>query len=135
MFLLGYLAATLGLILMYFNELLLGGIVFFLAGWFANRLSLSLRSSGLIIMLESIAYGYHNTFSSTVIACTIIGFLLANCRSKSSKEDVAETVVEWGFDIFSSGGSSHYSDKTDNGGSWGSGFGDGGGSDSGGAGD
>lgn len=97
----GYLLAFLGLFLLYENQLIMGGIVFFAGGFIARKLFVSIRSSGVMLMTISIAFGYHNEFSVSIIFLIFIGFIMACFNTKRTRDNDG-----WGFDIdFSSIGS------------------------------
>ena len=107
MYIVGYLLALAGLFLLYDNQLFIGGIVFFVGGFLAKKLFVSIRSSGVMLMTVSIAFGYHNENSPLVLFLVFVGFVLACFNTKRTKDD------GWGFDIdFSSFGS----DSSDSGG-------------------
>lgn len=103
--LIGYLFALMGLFGLYENQLILGGIIFVLGGFIARKVSPSIRSSGLLLMLLSIAYGYHNSFTVLVIFLIFVGFVMAcfNSRRTSSHSDnggySSDYSGDWGFDI------------------------------------
>ena len=98
---LGYLLALAGLFLLYENQLIIGGLVFFAGGFIAKKLFISIRSSGVMLMTISIAFGYHNEFSGLVIFLILVGFIMACFNSKRTRDSDG-----WGFDIdFSSIGS------------------------------
>jgi len=99
----GYLIALLGLYVLYTGSIAFGGVIFFLGGFIAGRLFICLRSGGILTMIVSIAYGYHNEFTPTVLFLVFVGFVLAcfNTKRSSRRSDDG-----WGFDIdFSSLGS------------------------------
>lgn len=99
----GHLIALLGLYILYTGALIFGGVVFFLGGFIARKLFITLRSSGVLTMVVSIAYGYHNEFTPTVLFIVFMGFVLAcfNTRRASRR-----TEDGWGIDFnFSSSGS------------------------------
>ena len=105
---LGYLLVLLSLYVLYQGTIIFGAILFFLGGFIAGKLFISLRSTGVLILVSSIAYGYHNAFSPTVFFIIFVGFVLAcfNTRRSSQRSDDG-----WGIDIdFSSFGSSSDND-------------------------
>ena len=78
-----------------------GGIIFFLGGFIAGKLFICLRSGGVLTMVVSIAYGYHNEFTPTVLFIIFVGFVFA-CFNTTRRSDNG-----WGIDMdFSSFGSS-----------------------------
>jgi hypothetical protein len=106
MSLVGYILALIGIYGLYNGDLILGGIIFFVGGFFAKKLFFSIRSSGVMTMALSIAYGYHNEYSPTILFLIFIGFVLACFNSKRESRDDG-----WGIDFdFSSLGSNSHSD-------------------------
>lgn len=91
----GYLIAIAGLIGLYSNELILGTALFMLGGFLSKGLFFSIHSVGVVLMVVSMAYGYHHEFSSTVIILIVVGFILATFTKKSRRADSKE----WGFEI------------------------------------
>lgn len=103
MSLIGHLIALAGLYALYTNGIIIGGILFFLGGFLARKLSFCFRSSGVMLMLLSTAYGFHNEYTPTIFFLIFMGFVLAcfNTRRSSSNDNGG-----WGFDIdLSSSGS------------------------------
>jgi hypothetical protein len=103
MSIIGHLIALLGLYGLYAGEIVIGSIILFGGGFLASKLFFCLRSSGVMTMVISIAYGYHNEFTPTVLFLIFVGFILAcfNTRRGSRGYDNG-----WGFDFdFSSSGS------------------------------
>ena len=106
----GYFLVLVGLFFLYGNELVIGGLGFSIGGFLAKKLSISIRSAGVMLMVVPIAYGYHYEYEPIVIVLIVVGFVLANVNSKGTFER-----NEWGFDIdFSSIGSD--GDNADGGG-------------------
>jgi hypothetical protein len=108
----GYLISLLGLYSLYQGDLVLGCVIFFVGGFLANKISISIRSSGVMILLVATAYGYHHEFSQSVFFILLIGFALAcfNTKRTSGRSD-------WGFDFdFSSLGSDSDCGGSDGGG-------------------
>ena len=97
----GHLIAFLGLFSLYAGAMVFGGIIFFLGGFIAGKLFICLRSGGVLTMVVSIAYGYHNEFTPTVLFIIFVGFVFA-CFDTKRRSDNG-----WGIDMdFSSFGSS-----------------------------
>lgn len=110
MILLGYGIVLAALYILYSNELFFGGFLFTLGGFLAQKISISVRSAGVLILVIGLFYGYHNSFTPELLVILLIGFVMAcfNTRRTSAHSD-------WGIDI-----------------GWGSSDGDCGGSDGGG---
>lgn len=119
MYIVGYLLAALAMYLLYLNELVVGGIIFLAGGVIASRLSLSVRSAGVLLMVISIAYGSHNGFDPLVLFLIFISFIMANFNSSRSSDGED---WDWGFDF-------DWSDLWSGDGFDGDGDGDGGGGD------
>lgn len=120
MYIVGYFLALVGLFLLYENQLALGGLLFFAGGFIAQKLFISIRSSGVVLMAVSIAFGFHNEYSPWVLFLIFVGFVLA-CFNTSTTTNRSSGSDGWGFDIdFSSMGS----DSGDCGGGDGGGGGD-----------
>ncbi len=98
-----YLMALLGLYGLYAGKLLLGSIAFCVGGLLAGKLFPSLRSSGVVLLAVSTAYGYHNAYTPLVFFLIFVGFVLA-CFHPSGTAGHYD--AGWGFDIdFSDSGS------------------------------
>lgn len=93
---LGHILALLGLYSLYAGEMVIGSIIFFLGGFVASKLFFSLRSCGVMMMVTSIAYGFHNEYTPLVVFLIFIGFVLAcfNTSRTSSNQGGG-----WGIDI------------------------------------
>ena len=101
MTIMSYLIALAGLFLLYDNQLIVGGLLFFVGGFFAKKLFISIRSSGVMLLTVSIAFGFHNYYSPIVLFLMLTGFIMACFSTKRTRGDDG-----WGFDIdFSSTGS------------------------------
>lgn len=101
MFMVGHLIALLGLYGLYKNWLMIGAVVFFIGGYFAKKISISIRSAGIMLLVVSTAYGYHNGYEPQVLFFMFAGFVMACFNSKRTTEG-----CDWGFDIdFSDTGS------------------------------
>lgn len=114
MSIIGHLIALIGLYALYTGAIIFGGVLFFLGGFIAGKLFICLRSGGVLTMVVSIAYGYHNEFTPTVLFIIFVGFVLAcfNTKRTSRRSDDG-----WGIDIdFASFGSSSGSGGGDCGG-------------------
>ena len=81
----GYLIALLGLYVLYTGSIAFGGVIFFLGGFIAGRLFICLRSGGILTMIVSIAYGYHNEFTPTVLFLVFVGFVFKVLQSNKNK--------------------------------------------------
>ncbi|WP_111977841.1 hypothetical protein [Algibacillus agarilyticus] len=92
--LMGYFISTLGGLFLYKGELTLGIIVFFIGGLLAQKVSISIRSTGLILMIGSITYGYHHAYEPKILCLIVIGFILACWKNKRCRER-----HDWGFDL------------------------------------
>lgn len=93
--LIGYGLVLFALYLLFVNHVLIGVITFIAGGFLASRISFSLRSLGLIMLIGSISYGYHNNFTPLVLFMIFVGFVLACFNtSRTNRDD-----VEWGIDI------------------------------------
>ncbi|MAR91756.1 MAG: hypothetical protein SV765_03240 [Pseudomonadota bacterium] len=92
--LVGYLLLLAGLTFLYTNVLVLGGVLVFAGGMLAQRMSLSIRSAGVMVLLLALAYGYHYEFTEVVLLLLLVGFLMASTRSRSLGRD-----TDWGIDI------------------------------------
>jgi hypothetical protein len=107
----GHLITLLGLYVLYTGAIVFGGFLFFLGGLIAGKLFICLRSGGVLTMVISIAYGYHNGFTPTVLVIIFVGFVLACFNSKRNSRGSDDG---WGIDIdFGSFGSSSDSDGGD----------------------
>ena len=106
----GYLVTFLSLYMLYVGEIVVGGFLFILGGVLAKKVFFCVRSFGVVVMVISIAYGYHTSFSPYILFIVFIGFVMAcfNTRRTSDRIDSA-----WGidFDLSSLG-----SDSSDSGG-------------------
>ena len=112
MIIVGYLVVFVGLLFLYEKELVIGGVVFFIGGFLAKRLFVSIRSAGVMLMVVPIAYGYHYEYDPILIVLIFIGFVLASFNTKRTSER-----NEWGFDIdLSSFGSDSGGDSGSDGG-------------------
>lgn len=107
----GYLIALLGLYSLFQGDLIVGGVIFFIGGFSARKITICLRSVGVMTLVIATAYGYHNEFSPTVLFILLIGFILACFNTKrTSGNDY------WGIDFdLSSLGSESISDGGDGG--------------------
>ncbi len=101
MYIIGHILTLCGLYFLYENELVIGSIVFFMGGFLAKKIYISIRSFGLILMVSSTAYGYHNGYELLILFLIFIGFVLASFNTKHTSDRES-----WGFDMdFSSFGS------------------------------
>ena len=87
----GYGLVILAIFLFYQNWILAGTFTFVVGGGMAERLSISLRTLGLVFMVSSGATIFHQGFGVFTTIVLIYGFYLANSKSHSGRE--------WGFDI------------------------------------
>lgn len=102
----GYLISLLGLYSLYQGDLVLGGIIFFVGGFLASKIAICIRSSGVMTLVISTFYGYHNEFSPAVLFILLIGFVLACFNTRRTLDN-----THWGIDFdFSSLGSDSGSD-------------------------
>jgi len=98
----GHLIALLGLYGLYSGWIFLGCLGFLVGGVLAGKLFFCLRSGGVLAMVTSVAYGYHNEYTATVIFIIFIGAVFACFNSKR----VAQTNDNgWGFSFDISSGS------------------------------
>jgi|GEM_PF-1977040 len=112
----GYTITAFGLLLLYKNELLLGCFVFVVGGFLAKKIKISIRSAGVVILVLSVAYGYHNSYSIEVLFVMLVGFIMACVNSRRIK-NAGDYDTGWGFDLdFSSLGSSDSDGGGDGGG-------------------
>lgn len=103
MSIIGHVIALLGLYGLYAGEIIIGGIIFFVGGLLASKLFFCLRSSGVMTMVISVSYGFHNEFTPTVLFLIFVGFVLACFNTRRSSQGYDNG---WGFDFdFSSSGS------------------------------
>ena len=103
MSIIGHLIALLGLYVLYIGAIIWGSILFSLGGIVAHKLYVSLRSSGFVNMVISIAYGYHNEFTPLVLFLIFVGFVLACFTTKRASRDSGDG---WGINLDLSSGSS-----------------------------
>ncbi len=73
----GYLLGAIGLYFLYVDRLILGCLVFMVGGFLAGRASVSIGSFGVLMLLSSVAYGYHNGYSPLIFFLVIIGVVMA----------------------------------------------------------
>ena len=102
---LGYLLALFGIYCLYINVIIAGGIFLFVGGFFSKKISISIRGSGVLLMLLSFAYGWHNEFTAFIIILTTVGFVMAHTKNREAliSNQHAESYDledhEWGFDF------------------------------------
>jgi len=102
MTIIGHLIALLGLYGLYSGWLVVGCLGFLVGGVLAGKLFFCLRSGGVLAMVTSFAYGYHNEFTPMVIWIIFIGAVFACFNSKR----VTQTNDNgWGFSFDVSSGS------------------------------
>ncbi|NRB42674.1 MAG: hypothetical protein HRU20_30100 [Pseudomonadales bacterium] len=94
MVIVGYILALAGLFLLYENQLVIGAVIFFVGGFLAEKLYLSIRSAGVMILAVSIAWAYQNELSGIILFLILVGFVLACFNSKRTNGSAG-----WGFDI------------------------------------
>lgn len=103
MSIIGHLIAIIGLYCLFLGETAIGSIIVFIGGFLASKLSFSLRSCGVMIMVTLIPYGYHNEYTPTIIFLIFIGFVLACFNTRRTSQTHSDG---WGIDLdFSSLGS------------------------------
>lgn len=115
MSIIGHLIALLGLFGLYAGEILFGSIVFFVGGFLASKLFICLRSGGVMMMVTSIAYGYHDEYSLLLLLLIFAGFVLACFNTSQASRN---HIKGWGFDIdlYSPGSESDFGGDGDGGG-------------------
>jgi len=94
--LIGYGLVLCALYLLFVNQLVIGVITFIVGGFLVKRVSFSLRSVGVVLLVASISYGYHNSFTPLVLFLIFVGFVLACFNTHRTNRDDG---VEWGIDI------------------------------------
>ncbi|WP_370978411.1 hypothetical protein [Agaribacterium sp. ZY112] len=82
--------------LLFISQIVIGIFIFVIGGFLANKISFSLRSTGVVLLVGSIPYGYHNSFTPFVLFLIFIGFILACFNTRRARRDDG---VEWGIDI------------------------------------
>jgi len=111
MSIISYFLIGLSFFLLYENHWVLGLCLFSVGGFLEKKLFFSLRSIGVVMLLGSISYGYHNGFTLGVIIIAVLGFLLActngskNTRGGDSGGVGSTGNCEngWGFEFDSDG--------------------------------
>jgi hypothetical protein len=81
---------------LFVNHIVIGLFTFVVGGFFAKRVSFSFRSVGVVLLVTSIPYGYHNGFTQLVLFLIFIGFVLACFNTRRTNRNDG---VEWGIDI------------------------------------
>lgn len=94
MALIGYLIVLASLLLLYKNVLILGAIAFFVGGFLAQKVYVGIRGAGVVLLVVTLAYGYHNGFSPLVVVLIVVGAVMASSKSKHREDR-----NEWGFSI------------------------------------
>ena len=120
MWVLGYGLVCTALGLFYLGWIPFASAALFAGGLLAKRMSVSVRSIGILIMVTATAWGFHHGFDPYVWAAIVVGFLMANAKNRSKES------TDWGFDFdFSPSGSGSGSSGGYDGGSDGGGGGGG----------
>lgn len=104
--LIGYGLVLCAAYFLFVNQIVVGVITFIVGGFLAKRVSFSFRSAGVVLLVATIPYGYHNSFTPLVLFLIFFGFVLACFNTRRTNSDDG---VEWGIDIgeiFSSSDSS-----------------------------
>ena len=94
MVLVGYIVILISFFVMYKSYVEFGLIFFAIGGFLAGKISISLRSIGVILMVGSIFWGFRHGFTPFVFFVLFVGFVLAsfNSRRTDGRED-------WGIDF------------------------------------
>lgn len=99
MMIIGYLITFASLYLLYMGEILIGSIIFVVGGVLAKKLFLCIRSCGVLLMVSSIAYGYHNQYSPLIFFLIFVGFVMACFNTHPHCTSQSYDGGGWGIDL------------------------------------
>lgn len=73
---LGILSALIGLILIFASWILLGLAILAAGLWIAGVLSINCRGTGSLLIIGSLAFGFHHSFTYWILSTLLLGVCL-----------------------------------------------------------
>ena len=73
----GYALAAIGLYCLYDGLIVVGAILFLVGGFLSGGFTVGLSCVSILSLISSLAYGFHNEFTTTIIILCIVSAVLA----------------------------------------------------------
>lgn len=88
--LLGILSALTGLILLFVNWIFLGSAILAAGLWIAGLIKVNGRGIGSMLIIGSLAYGIHHSFTYLVVSILLLGIFLVACSFFNEPDLIAD---------------------------------------------
>jgi len=98
----GYMIVFASLYALYHGDVFFGAVAFIVGGVLAKKLFFCLRSTGVITMVISISYGYHNGYNAFMFFAICIGFLMACFNGGETLQSSKDGAWGINLDLFGS---------------------------------